>query len=252
MAQQDLVSIITPIYNSASFLDDTITSILKQTYKNFELILIDDSSTDDSLKIAKQYLATDLRIILLSLPGNSGPAVARNAGIEIAKGRYIAFCDSDDIWMPNKLQAQVATLKESKFAICHTSYLKMKENGELTHSQVKAKRKVVYKDILRSCYIGCSTAMYDVDVCGKRFMPNVRKRQDYGLWISILKDGHEAVGLTEPFVHYRVRKGSVSSNKMSAAAYHWGALRDFAGLGVFRRSLYFIQYALLGFIKKMK
>lgn len=252
MNAKNLVSVITPIYNSEHFLENTIQSILKQTHENLELILIDDCSTDDSFKIAKKYLSEDSRITLISLTGNGGAAVARNAGIKIANGRYIAFCDSDDIWMPGKLEAQLLALANSKSAICHTSYLKMKENGELTQSLIKAKEKVTYSDILRSNHIGCSTAIYDVSICGKRLMPDVRKRQDYGLWIDILKDGHESIGLSEPYVYYRIRNVSVSSNKLSAASHHWAALRDFTEISLLRRSFYFIQYATLGLLKKLK
>lgn len=245
-----LISIITPVYNCQAYLSDTIKGILCQTFRNWELILIDDCSTDDSLYIAETYASTDERIILKKMSVNSGPAVTRNFGIKHARGRYIAFCDSDDIWLPKKLSNQLNTMNSSNAAVCFSSYYKMLENGAKTDRIVKASSYVTYNMLLRSNYIGCSTAIYDTAVCGKVYMPDIIKRQDYGLWLRILSKGHVAIALPEPLVYYRLRTNSVSSNKIKAAQYHWRVLRDATDVSFFNACLLFIQYAWIGFLKR--
>jgi len=243
------VSIIIPAYNSGKYIDKTIKGIISQTYKDWEVIVIDDCSVDDTKEIVMKYQKTDKRIKYLQLDKNSGPAMARNMGIEKSNSRYIAFCDSDDIWMPEKLEKQLSEMEISKSVICFTSYTKMSEDGVITKSIVRAPCVVKYEDMLKSNYIGCSTAIYDTQICGKVYMPNIIKRQDYGLWLKILKDGCLAIGLYDSYVYYRVRKGSVSGNKILAAKYHWKILREVAELPIYRAARYFLDYAING-IKK--
>jgi teichuronic acid biosynthesis glycosyltransferase TuaG len=243
------VSIISPLFNCSLYLSETIESILSQTYMNWELILIDDFSSDNSLVIAQKYSTLDSRIKVYSLNKNSGPAASRNKGIDMAQGRYIAFCDSDDIWLPEKLEKQIAAIKSSDSAICFTSYFKMAEDGTYTNRLVKAEPLVTYSMLLRSNYIGCSTAIYDTEKCGKVLMPDILKRQDYGLWLCILQQGHHAIGLAEPLVYYRIRSKSISSNKVKAALYHWKVLRQVTEVSLPFALLLFLQYVWKGIRK---
>jgi len=249
-ACKPLVSIITPVYNCQDYLAQTIDSILRQTFKEWELILIDDCSEDESLSIVQKYVSADSRIILKRLSVNSGPAVSRNEGIKIAKGRYIAFCDSDDIWCEEKLCLQISAMNSTQAKVCFTSYYKMLEDGIKTKRIVRALPEVTYDMLLNSNFIGCSTAMYDTSRCGKVYMPDIIKRQDYGLWLRILSGGGYAIGLCEPLVYYRLRSNSVSSNKFKAAQYHWKVLRDVTDISFFHACIRFLQYVWIGFAKR--
>lgn len=216
---EDLVSIITPTYNSAAFISKTIESILAQTYKNWELIITDDCSSDDTVSIVREYLIKDKRIKLFQLPLNSGGGVARNNSIKEARGRYIAFCDSDDRWTPNKLSAQISFMKKKDCAFSYTSCVNCDEEGnevgiDLCYS------KITYRKELCDNFIGCLTAVYDVEKIGKVYMLPIRKRQDWGLWISVLKKCRIGYGIKETLGYYTIRKGSVSSNKLSLIRYH--------------------------------
>jgi glycosyltransferase involved in cell wall biosynthesis len=244
------VSIVTPVYNSAGFLPATLDSIRDQTFNNFEHLVVDDGSTDESLSILERYAASDNRIRIIRLGGNSGPAKARNAAIEAASGRYIAFIDSDDVWLPNKLEIQLAFMAAMNAPVSFTSYFKMTEEGVDTGGVVNAMDVVTYKDLLRSNFIGCSTAIYDSQTVGKVLMPDILKRQDYGLWLRIARAGYAAYGISKPLVRYRVRESSVSSNKVVAAKYHWKVLREVGKLNLVSAAFYFIQYAYLGIRKQ--
>lgn len=167
-----VVSIITPTYNSASTLRETILGIKSQSFTSWELLVVDDGSLDDSYDIARQFAVDDVRIRVWRLESNAGPATARNVAIEKSQGRYIAFCDSDDVWSPQKLEKQVNTLKRVGAAICFTSYLKISDQGIAEKRVVRAEKQVDYSMMLRSNYIGCSTAIYDTSLCGKVLMPN--------------------------------------------------------------------------------
>lgn len=250
-AHRPLVSVVTPVHNAAAFLAQTVEAVCQQTFADWELLLVDDGSSDGSLQLCRQLAATDARIKVTALAQKSGPAKARNTAIELAEGRYIAFCDSDDVWLHDKLEKQLTVLGNSDAAICFSSYFKMEEDGTRTGRVVAAPPRVTYAMMLRSCSIGCSTAIYDTARCGKVLMPDIQKRQDYGLWLSILQKGHTAIGLHEPLVHYRLRKDSISANKLKAAHYHWNVLRVVAGVGRLQAAWLFAQYAWLGLRKYM-
>lgn len=247
-----LVSIITPFHNSDRYLSSTVEAILTQSFPDWELILIDDCSSDDSAHIARWYYQKDHRIRVARMDEPGGPAKARNLGISMATGRYIAFCDSDDVWLPEKLQKQLDAMTGTGEAVCFTSYFKMLQDGERTGRMVMAEPRVTYEMLLVSNYIGCSTAMYDTQRCGRVFMPDIIKRQDYGLWLRIMSRGFVAVGISEPLVYYRVRTDSVSSNKLLAMLYHWRVLRSVTGVGLLHASRLFLQYLFLGFSKHLK
>ena len=243
-----LVSIIIPLYNCSDFLKQTIQSILFQTYQNWEVIMVDDCSSDNSVLIAQEFVEKDHRIKLIQLAENSGAAVARNTAIEAAKGRYIAFLDSDDAWLPNKLEKQIAFMQENNYPFTYAAYDKVNESDEV-FGHVGVPDKVTYSDLLKSCSIGCLTAMYDTEFFGKVYMPLIRKRQDLGLWLKLLKKTKYAYGLNETLGFYKVRKDSISANKKSAALFTWRLYRDIEKLSLPKAGYYFSHYAVRGLLR---
>lgn len=242
------VSIITPLHNVEKYIVATIESVLKQTYLNWELILVDDASIDRSYEIVTDYVARDSRIKLFRLSDNCGAAVARNTAIEAAKGRYIAFLDSDDLWLPEKLEYQLAFMQENNYPFSFSAYERIDENG-LTLGFVGVPEKVTYGQMLKTSVIGCLTAMYDTAYFGKVYMPLIRKRQDYGLWLKLLKQTDFAYGLQIPLGRYRVRTDSISSNKLNTATYNWRLYRQVEKLSFLASCYYFSHYALRGLLR---
>lgn len=242
------VTIIMPSYNSEKFIIESVESVLVQTYSNWELIIVDDCSPDDSNKIITKYVDNDSRIKLIKLQKNSGPAVARNTAIEAANGRYIAFLDSDDVWLPNKLETQINFMHDNDLAFTYSSYRLVGEDNEHLGVFI-TKDKISYFDMLKTCSVGCLTAIYDTEKIGKQYMPLILKRQDYGLWLKILKLIGKTRGILEPLATYRIRKNSVSSNKVKAAKYQWKIYREIEKLSFLKSLYYFAFYAYNGVTK---
>lgn len=245
------VSIITPLYNCEKFISCTIESVLQQTYTNWEMIIVDDKSTDRSLQKAKYYARKDSRIKIIQSDKNNGAAIARNRAIKESNGHYIAFLDSDDLWLPNKLEYQVMFMFNNKITFSYTAYKKIDED-ETNRGVVSVPQSVTYYDLLNTNIIGCLTAMYDASKLGKLYMPNIARRQDYALWLKILRKEGEAFGLDIPLAVYRVRDNSISSNKLKAAAYQWKVYRDIEQLNLFKSIHHFINYSYHGFKKYIK
>jgi len=243
-----VVSIITPLYNCAEYLDKTIESVLMQTFSSWELVMVDDCSVDNSLSIAQYYAGQDGRITVMQLEKNSGAAIARNTAIEVAQGRYIAFLDSDDRWLPNKLEEQLKFMQEKNVAFSYSAYEKLNEQGEVI-GRVGVPEKVNYRDLLKVCSIGCLTAMYDTKMLGKVYMPDIRKRQDLGLWLKILKKTPYAYGVKDVLAQYQLRSDSISANKRSAAQYTWKLYREVENLSLPVASYYFSHYAINGLLR---
>lgn len=244
------VSIITPAYNVEHRISETIESVLSQSYTEWEMIIIDDVSNDDTVSIVNDYIKKDQRIKLVKLEKNSGPAVARNTGIELAEGKYIAFLDSDDIWLPEKLEKQIQFMKDSNVLLCYSSYLTIDENSEEISKFNIPKTKVSYKELLKTCIIGNLTAIYDTEQIGKFYMEDIG-HEDYTLWLKILKKIDYAYGIEEPLAKYRVSRKSVSGNKMKAATWQWNIYREVEKLNLFQSVYYFVYYAFNG-LKKYK
>ena len=253
MKDYGLVSIITPSYNSSKFIGETIESIQAQTYKHWELLITDDCSTDDSIEIIRRYAETDDRIKLYCLSHNSGAGIARNNSIRQASGRYIAFCDSDDKWYPEKLYKQLAFMDNGGYTLTYTSYDTCDETGNIC-GYVQCLSYITYCRIIRDNGIGCLTAIYDASKLGKQMMPAIRKRQDWCLWIRIIKDIGKAHGLQLPLALHRVRKGSISSNKASMLKYNYDVYHRILGYGRITAALllggYFLPYYLYKKIKQ--
>ena len=243
-----LVTVITPSYNCSSFISQTINSVLEQKYTDWEMIIIDDCSTDNSVDVIQSFTERDTRIKLIRLPENSGAAVARNAGIKAATGRYIAFLDSDDRWLSHKLATQVQFMQEREVAFSYAAYEKLNEQGKVVGT-VGVPERVSYSDLLKVCSIGCLTAMYDAQKLGKVYMPLIRKRQDLGLWLRILKQEPYAYGIQQVLGQYQLRADSISANKRSAAQFTWKLYREVEKLNPLLASYYFTHYAVNGVLR---
>jgi len=242
------VSIVTPLYNSCDFLEKTISSIQAQTYENWELIIIDDCSSDNSYELARLIAKKDSRISVYRLANNSGPAIARNFGIERASSRFISFLDSDDQWYEEKLERQLDFMRVMKAPLSYTAYDVATDSGEYLRT-VGVPKSVSYESLLKTCVIGCLTATYDSGALGKVYMPLIRKRQDFGLWLKILKVIECGYGLNVPLARYTLRESSVSSNKSVAAQYTWKLYREVEGLNIFQSGYYFSHYAVRGLMR---
>lgn len=244
-----LVSVITPTYNSTRFVRETVGSIQSQTCPNWEMLVTDDCSTDGTLELLRKIASEDPRVKIFSLEENSGAGVARNNSIKQAKGRFIAFCDSDDQWRPGKLEKQVRFMLENDLAFSHTSYDKINEGG-VSLNPVQCFPLLTYADMLRNNYIGCLTAMYDTQKLGKVYMPEIRKRQDWALWLKIIKQCGEVRGLDEPLALYRERGGSISSNKIEMLKYNWIIYHEVERFGAVRTLWLMMAFMWSYFAKK--
>ena len=230
------VSVIVPVYNTSLYLEECINSIINQTYKNLEIIVVNDCSTDNSLEIISKF--KDKRIKIINLKKNSGVAIARNKGIEKAIGDYICFMDSDDYWNLDKVEKQVKFIKNKTFIYSSYSYLK---NGKL--HKAKVPDKITYKQALKNTTIFTSTVMFNMSYLSKKdiYMPNIRRGQDTATWWQVLKKGITAYGMNESLVTYRVVEKSLSSNKIRALKRTRNIYKR-ENLNFIQRLYYFICY----------
>ena len=243
-----LVSIIMPSYNTAHLIKESIDSVLNQTYTNFELIIIDDCSTDNTDEVVAEY--KDERIVYLKNEGHSGAAVSRNLGLKEAKGKWVAFLDSDDLWEKDKLSKQIQFMVEQNSTFSFTSYYVL--NGNQVRVTEFAPKKDVYgyHDILKHCYIGCSTVIYDCEKLGKVYMPvDADKREDFACWLKILRDGEKARCFHQSLTTYRLRNNSISSNKIKLIRYQWNVYRRLEKISVIKSLYYMCHWAVLGVMK---
>jgi glycosyltransferase involved in cell wall biosynthesis len=246
---EDLISIITPTYNCGKFIGETIESVQKQSYPHFEMIIVDDCSTDNTKEIVERYALQDNRIKYHLLEENSGAAVARTKAMELATGKYMAFLDSDDLWTEDKLERQLAFMQQNGYAFTCTAYEQADEDGVLLEKIIKTKPKTDYNGVLLTCPVGNSTVMYNVEEMGKFAVPNVRKRNDDALWLQMLKKEKYIYGMPDVLMQYRIRANSISSNKLALVKYHWILYRDIEHLSV-ARSVFHIGF--WGFLKAFK
>ena len=247
-----LVSIITPCYNAGLSISKTIESVLSQTYSNWEMIIVDDCSKDNSAKIVNRYVQIDSRIRFLKTEKPSGsPAYPRNIGIGAARGRYIAFLDSDDMWLPNKLKEQLDIIKQEDVAIVFSNYEKIDSEGKRNQRIITAPTIVDYSMLLKGNCIGCLTAMYDTEKVEKLFFKKIG-HEDYLMWLSILKKGFKAKNTNTVAALYRVGNQSVSSNKLKILSWQWNILRNEEKLGLIKASYFYLHYAVKAFLKAIK
>jgi teichuronic acid biosynthesis glycosyltransferase TuaG len=248
--REPLVSVITPTYNSEFFISETIDSVRSQTYTNWELIIVDDASSDKTVEILKKYAASDERIKYHILETNSGAAIARNTAIEKASGSFIAFLDADDLWKAEKLTKQISFMETENIEVCFSSYELMDEEGTSLGKMIKALPKVNYAKMLKSNYVGNLTGIYNAEKLGKVYMPNIRKRQDWALWLTLIKKVGYAYSIAEPLAKYRVRDDSISSNKLNLLKYNYTIYRKALKFGAFKSGLYLIRFLIEHFFIK--
>ena len=249
MDASPLVSIIMPSYNSGKTISAAIQSILLQEYDNWELLITDDNSSDDTVAILKAFEARDPRIHVVCNDTNSGAGFSRNNSISRSKGKYIAFLDSDDLWSPDKLKVQISFMEEREYLFTFTSYQMFSNQGE--GKVVHAPASVSYNELLYGNVIGCLTAVYNAEVLGRQEMPLIRKRQDMGLWLTLLAKCDKSYGLPDVLAKYRTDSG-MTQNKLHVARYQWEFYRTVVKLNLLKSSWYFFWYALNGLLKHRK
>jgi len=247
----NLVSVITPSYNSSKFIDECVNSVISQSYTNWELLIVDDCSDDSSKELLLDLERRDERIQVIFLDNNIGAANARNVAILKAKGKYIAFLDSDDSWDSQKLYKQISFMIKNEIAFSYTSYQSISENGLDIIRVINAPYKMSYNNYLKNTIIGCLTVVIDKEKVGDFEMPSIRSSHDMALWLLIMKRGFDAYGLNENLANYRIVSTSNSSSKLDAANDVWRVYRKFERLSFFYSTWCFLNYAFNAVIRRI-
>ena len=248
--EKELVSIITPMYNSGNYIKETIESVLSQTYQNWEMIVIDDGSKDNGPDIVRSYVLNDSRISLFS-QANAGSAVARNNGIRRARGQYIALLDADDLWSPNFLESQIALMNEKQALVVHSSYRRINEKSMEILSPYQARPIVTYKDMQMTNHIACLTGLYDCSKYGKIYLREELKsiRDDYAYWIDAVKLAGVAYGNPKVLASYRVMSTSTTGKKKKLIKAQFNFYYKYQKLGLLRSLYYTLYWGVLGILK---
>lgn len=241
--KNETVSVIIPVYNAEKYIANTIESVLNQTYKDIEIVIVDDCSNDNSKTIIEAYAKLNSNIIYHLQKENGGAAVSRNTALSIASGRYVAFLDSDDLWFPDKTKKQMDLIKENSAAMCFTAIEMINENGEMIKGKRNIKNKINYNFLLKNTMIATSSVLIDREVVGNFQMPLIRSGQDYATWLKLMRDGLEAYGIDEVLVKYRVGRNSLSSNKLKSIKQVWSIQVNSEKINCFRAT-----YNTFGFI----
>ncbi len=246
------VSIITPLYNAKEFIQETAESVFNQTFTNFEWLIIDDCSTDGSDEKLKELVRSDERVRVIYQKTNGGPMLARNAGFEIARGRYVALLDADDIWLPTKLETQLSVMKESGAVLSCTGYKKINKAGHIRSGvTIKVPQRITYAQLLFTDSIMASSAMIDTEVTG-RLRQDIQAplgRDDYDFFLKILKTHGRGIGINRDLARLRVFSETLTGNKIMSAKLQWKYYRQYLGLGIISSLQKFSIYALVGLIK---
>ncbi len=248
----DLVSILTPTYNTEKFIRATLESVQNQTYQNWEMILVDDASTDKTVSIIEEFAQNDSRVKLFKLPENRGNGFARNAALEKATGKYIAYLDADDLWFSEKLEKQIQFLKMNNQPFTFSYYDSIDEEGNNLSRRVESPNPLTYKELFFCNYVGNLTAIYDADYFGKIILETTQKRQDWRIWLTILKQIKIAKPVPEPLAFYRIRKNSVSSSKFKLIKHNFGVYREFHGYNLVFSVLLMMRFLFTQLIIKRK
>lgn len=250
---QDKVSIVTPSWNSEKYIKETIKSVQNQTYQNWEMIIVDDCSTDHTVEIIEEISKSEPRIQIFRQDVNRGAAKARTKSMQAATGRFIAYLDADDIWKPTKLEKQIQFMKNKNCGFSCTSYEVISDTGKPMNKFVHMLPKVNYIGFLTNNLLQTVGIMVDTDKIDKKhlIMPDIRRRQDAATWLQILKAGYDCYGLDEILAEYRRTVGSLSSNKFKAVKGIWSLYRDIEHLSFLFSCYCFIRYAIFAVWKRM-
>ena len=243
-----MVSIIMPMFNSASTLTDSVISVLAQDYQSWELIIVDDNSGDESLAVANKFADMDPRIVVLMTDRNVGSGGARNKGILKAKGDLIAFLDSDDLWLPQKLEKQVKMFSDKNINFVCSAYQRFNSVTFETEN-VGVPNVITFKNLLKTNYIGCLTVVLRRDAFNNLMFPDMRKRQDYALWLSLIRPGDNVHCVNHVLARYRHGHESVTSNKLGSVMSTWKVYREFLQLSFSSSAFYFFNYLVRGFVR---
>lgn len=245
-----LVSIITPMYNSEATIQKTIESVLAQTYTEWEMVIVDDCSTDASANIVKNFQKRDTRIKYYKREKKSSIASARNYAISISKGQYLAFLDSDDLWKKDKLQKQINFMVKNNISFCYSGCAVIDEKGNKTGKIRKVEKFADYKLLLKGNFIPCLTVIVKKELFDGIKFPEI-KHEDYAVWLSILKTGIKAYGINEALAYYRVNSKSVSANKFKAALWTWNIYYNYEKMPFCISVYYFINYLSRAVMKRL-
>lgn len=252
MKDSPLVSIVMPAYDAARFISESIDSVKNQTFRDWELLVIDDASKDETDALVKEFIQEDPRIKLHSLPVNQGAGFARNIGIKASEGDYICFLDADDLWKPHKLRTQLDFMQSNNLSLSFSSYELISEDGKSMNQMVKALDSLSFSKLLRANYIGNLTGMYKSAELGKIYCPPIRKRQDWAMWLTALKKGGEAKGIAEPLAKYRVRRDSISADKYEMLEYNYKVYRKALKFSAVKSSFWISRFLYEQFFVKSK
>ena len=248
--EEKLVSIIMPTYNCGKYIEQSINSVISQTYKNWELIIIDDCSTDNTIDIVNKF--KDKRIKFLQNPKNSGAAISRNYGLREAKGKWIAFLDSDDLWKSQKLEKQIKFMIENSYYFSYTNYIEIDENSKQNGRKVTGPKKITRTGMYNYCWPGCLTVMYDVEKIGLIQIEDIKKNNDYAMWLKAIKKA-DCYLLNENLAKYRRgRTGSISNHKaINLIKYHYLLYRNGEKQNVILSVFNTIRNLFFGTVKKL-
>ncbi len=251
MRPEPLVSIVTPAWRAARFLPATIASVEAQSCGDWELLIVDDASPDETAALAAAAGARDPRIRLLRQPENGGPAAARNRALAAARGRFVAFLDADDLWLPQKLERQLAFMRAQGAAVSFTAFRRIDESGQRVGRLIHVPARLGYRQLLKNTAIANLTAMVDRQATGPFAMTD-KGYDDFILWLGLLRRGFDAYGLDEDLARYRVVGGSVSSRPRRSAGWVWRAYREEAGLGPVAAAWCLAHYAARAAWKRLR
>lgn len=247
----ELVSVIMPSYNTGDFISETVRSVIDQTYTDWELIIVDDCSTDNTDKVIADFLS-DERIHYIKNDTNSGAAVSRNRALREAKGKWIAFLDSDDIWEADKLSRQVSFMEENGYSFSYTNYIEIDEHSVPNGKSVTGPKKITKHGMYNYCWMGCLTVMYDAETVGLIQIEDIKKNNDYAMWLKICKRA-DCYLLDETLARYRKRGGSISNHGyMKLIKWHYKLYREAENTNPITAFVFTIRNLFFGVIKKIK
>lgn len=248
MGEKFTLSVIVPVYNAQKFIRQTIDSVLSQTYSEFELILVDDCSTDNSYDILCEYIEKDSRVKVYKNEKNMGVSYTRNFAVDKAQGEFVALIDSDDMWEQNKLKIQMQAISDNNADLCYTGSAFVDTHGVRSNFVFKVPQTITYKKLLKQNIMSCSSVVVRKELLKKYPMAHDNMHEDFATWLAIAKSGAKCIGVNQPLLIYRVNRNSKSGNKVKSMEMTYRVYK-FIGLNIFQRVYYMISYIITG-IKK--